>query len=336
MIRPRASPTSGWREHLADGRAAQQVRPAQVDRHHRVPVVRLGLEQRLRVRTREHRVVDDDVERAGALDRRRDEPLARRPDRTRPHRCTPRCRRRATITSSVGSPPVIGSRRMSATSTSKPSAARRIAIALPIPDAAPVTIALRRSFSATSRFVYSPDDRRRLRRALPAQPERQDRRRGALSGHLLAARRRAPRTRLAHRADAVPGAHVHRAEPLLGGQGAARHGRLPPPLPRHRRCGLRRDRGARAPRRRGDHGRHRGKPVDGRAHHELGSRARRPSDVARGQRRARARAGDPARGAVGRAGRARPAPIRAMGISHQLPDHDPSADRAALAALVEP
>jgi predicted secreted protein len=28
--------------------------------------------------------------------------------------------------------------------------------------------------------------------------------------------------------------------------------------------------------------------------------------------------------------------IRAMGISHQLPDHDPSADRAALAALVEP
>src|SRR5215470_5255987 len=48
----------------------------------------------------------------------------------------------ARISSSVGAPPpVSGSRRMSASSTGKPSAARRRATALPIPDDDPVTIA---------------------------------------------------------------------------------------------------------------------------------------------------------------------------------------------------
>ena len=34
-----------------------------------------------------------------------------------------------------------------------------------------------------------------------------------------------------HRADALPRARLHRAAPLLGGEGAARHDRLPAPLP---------------------------------------------------------------------------------------------------------
>src|SRR5260370_7251676 len=45
------------------------------------------------------------------------------------------------ISSSVGSPPVSGSRRTSASRTGKPSAANLSAIALPIPDDDPVTIA---------------------------------------------------------------------------------------------------------------------------------------------------------------------------------------------------
>ena len=76
-----------------------------------------------------------------------------------------------------------------------------------------------------------PDARRRIRRPLPAQPELQDRRRRPLPRRLLAARRGAARARLADRADALPRARVHRPEPLLGGQGAARHDRLSPPLP---------------------------------------------------------------------------------------------------------
>src|SRR3954447_7261481 len=47
----------------------------------------------------------------------------------------------AAMSASVGSPPVSGSRRTSATSTAKPSAARRRAMARPMPDAPPVTIA---------------------------------------------------------------------------------------------------------------------------------------------------------------------------------------------------
>src|SRR3954471_19899453 len=49
----------------------------------------------------------------------------------------------AAMTASVGSPPVSGSRRTSATRTTRPSAARRRAIARPMPDAPPVTIAER-------------------------------------------------------------------------------------------------------------------------------------------------------------------------------------------------
>src|SRR5258708_12921647 len=45
------------------------------------------------------------------------------------------------ISSSVGSPPVSGSRRTSASTTGKPSAASLSAIALPIPEDDPVTIA---------------------------------------------------------------------------------------------------------------------------------------------------------------------------------------------------
>ena len=49
----------------------------------------------------------------------------------------------ARMRSSVGSPPVIGSRRTSASSTQKPSAASRTAIARPIPEDEPVTTAER-------------------------------------------------------------------------------------------------------------------------------------------------------------------------------------------------
>src|SRR3954454_6741101 len=49
----------------------------------------------------------------------------------------------AAMSASVGSPPVSGSRRTSATSTTSPSAASRRAIARPMPDAPPVTIAER-------------------------------------------------------------------------------------------------------------------------------------------------------------------------------------------------
>src|SRR4051794_13002520 len=49
----------------------------------------------------------------------------------------------AVMSASVGSPPVSGSRRTSATKTKKPSPARRRAIARPMPDAPPVTIAER-------------------------------------------------------------------------------------------------------------------------------------------------------------------------------------------------
>src|SRR3954453_4192004 len=47
----------------------------------------------------------------------------------------------AAMSASVGSPPVTGAARSSATSTTKPSAARRRAMARPMPDAPPVTIA---------------------------------------------------------------------------------------------------------------------------------------------------------------------------------------------------
>src|SRR3954465_12878990 len=47
----------------------------------------------------------------------------------------------AAMSASVGSPPVSGSRGTSATSTAKPSAAGRRAVARPMPDAPPVTIA---------------------------------------------------------------------------------------------------------------------------------------------------------------------------------------------------
>ena len=154
----------------------------------------------------------------------------------------------ARITSSVGSPPVIGSRRMSAASTSNPSAARRIAIARPMPDAAPVTMALRRLIRTPLLFVDCRNARRRVRRPLPAQPELEDRRRRPLPGRLLAAGRGDPRPRLAARADALPRAGLHRPQPLLGGQGAARHRRLPAPLPAARRGRRRRRRGARCPR----------------------------------------------------------------------------------------
>src|SRR5215469_14478990 len=53
--------------------------------------------------------------------------------------------------SSVGSPPVSGSRRISASSTQKPSAASRRAIARPIPDDEPVTTAER-----ATRRAYRP------------------------------------------------------------------------------------------------------------------------------------------------------------------------------------
>src|SRR5215831_11887921 len=48
---------------------------------------------------------------------------------------------RPAITSSVGTPPVSGSRRTSASSNANPSAARRPAIPLPIPEDDPVTMA---------------------------------------------------------------------------------------------------------------------------------------------------------------------------------------------------
>src|SRR3954471_4454384 len=148
------------------------------------------------------------------------------------------------ITSSVGSPPVIGSGRMSASTTSNPSAASLIAIARPMPDDEPVTMALRMLISPTFLFLYCRDARRCIRRPLPAQPELEDRRRRPLPGRLLAAGRPAAGARLAHRADALSGAGVHRPEPLLGGAGAVRHDGLSPPLPQDRRSRGRRDRGA--------------------------------------------------------------------------------------------
>src|SRR3954453_15226415 len=152
------------------------------------------------------------------------------------------------ITSSVGSPPVIGSGRMSASTTSNPSAASLMAIARPMPEDDPGTMALRILIFPPFLFLYCPDARRCLHRPLPAQPELEDRRRRPLPGRLLAAGRRAAGARLAHRADALPWACVHRPQPLLGGAGAVRHDGLSPPLPQDRRGRGGRNRGARRPR----------------------------------------------------------------------------------------
>ena len=119
-IRPRASPTSGcvsiWRTAARHSRYGPRRLTAIIASQS----VRLGVEQRLRVVARQHGVVDHQVERAGALDRRRDQPLAVGRRRRRRRRRGRRCRRRPRITSSVGSPPVIGSRRMSASEHVEP------------------------------------------------------------------------------------------------------------------------------------------------------------------------------------------------------------------------
>src|SRR4029078_11793614 len=112
---------------------------------------------------------------------------------------------------------------MAAARTANPSAARRIAIARPMPDAAPVTMALRRLIRTPLLFVDCREAGSRIRRYLPAQPELEDRGRRPLPGRVLAAGRGDPRPRLAARADALPRARLHRPQPLLGGQGAAGH-----------------------------------------------------------------------------------------------------------------
>ena len=137
MIRPRASPTSGWVSIWRTAARHSRYGAAQVDGHHRVPVLRLGVQQRLGVRPGQHGVVHEHVQRAGALHRRRDQPIAVvRRGNVGIATCTA-LPPQAMITSSVGSPPVIGSRRMSASRTSNPSAASRIAIARPMPEDGP-------------------------------------------------------------------------------------------------------------------------------------------------------------------------------------------------------
>src|SRR3954453_23065048 len=112
---------------------------------------------------------------------------------------------------------------MSASTTSNPSAASLIAIARPMPDEEPVTMALRMLISPTFLSLYCRDARRCIRRPLPAQPELEDRRRRPLPERLLAAGRPAAGARLAPLADALSVADVHRPQPLLGGAGAVRH-----------------------------------------------------------------------------------------------------------------
>ena len=95
-----------------------------------------GLEQRLG--QRQAGVVDDDVEAAEGEGGRGDASPARRPRRRRrPARRWRRRRRR-----SPPRPPAPGRRARSAMTTQAPSAASRVAMALPIPDAAPVTSAI--------------------------------------------------------------------------------------------------------------------------------------------------------------------------------------------------
>src|SRR4029078_8230566 len=109
---------------------------------------------------------------------------------------------------------------MRASTTSTPSAASRIAIARPMPDDDPVTMALRMLISPTFLFLYCRDARLFIRGSLPAQPELEDRRRRPLPRRLLAAGRRAAGARLAHRADALPGAGGHPPATRLGRAGA--------------------------------------------------------------------------------------------------------------------
>ena len=69
MIRPRASATGSWLEHLLHGALAAQEHAAQADGHDRVPVVRLGLEQALGMAAGDDRVVDDHIQPPGARPR---------------------------------------------------------------------------------------------------------------------------------------------------------------------------------------------------------------------------------------------------------------------------
>ena len=61
-MRPRASPTGSWVEHLLDGALAAEEHAAQADRHDRVPVVLAGLEQALGVGAGDDRVGDHHVQ----------------------------------------------------------------------------------------------------------------------------------------------------------------------------------------------------------------------------------------------------------------------------------
>ncbi len=80
------------------------------------------------------------------------------------------------------------------------------------------------------------DENGLLPRALPAQRQCEGRCGCALRGRLGACRRAAARARLHDPADALPGARVRRAAPLLGGARAVRHARLPRALPPPRRA----------------------------------------------------------------------------------------------------
>ncbi len=81
MIRPRASATGSWREHLLDGALAAQEDAAQPDVHDRVPVVLGRLEEPLRVRAGHDRIVDHHVQPTAPVDGG-----ARRAGRCRPTR----------------------------------------------------------------------------------------------------------------------------------------------------------------------------------------------------------------------------------------------------------
>ena len=205
----------------------------------------------------------------------------------------------ARMTSSVGSPPVmrIAADVGRAARRTRPRRAGSRS-ARPIPDAAPVTTALR--WLMRSPFLRSYTDAMPgvafVAHCLLNQNSKCDG--GArCPGDLLAARRRPARAGLAHRADALPRARVHGPAPLLDGQEQARHAGLPAPLPLP---GAGR-RGRRSPRisSRGHevaHHRPRGQSVDGRAHHllerRLGRAPRCPGDsysLVPGPRRLQAR-----------------------------------------------
>ena len=178
-IRPRASPRSGWVSICRTAARQSRNGPRRLTAIIASPVVVLGLEQRLRVA-------------------RRRAPRCSRARPARPHRSTARATSAsqsaredtsaatysasppaAAISASVGSPPVRGSRRTSATRTRNPSVASRCATARPMPDAPPVTIAERvTAANIHDPWAGSPRLLTRTRRATGAVMPRR-----ALPGH---------------------------------------------------------------------------------------------------------------------------------------------------------